>query len=124
MQSIAIVGAGLIGRSWIRVFARSGFAARVFDPDPKQTDRAVAWARRSAEEDERPGLLAPREARAQEGPILACKTREEVLSAWRDRMVKRILRLKAEDPPPGAGSEAASRAVPKPDSPGQKAPRQ
>ena len=26
------------------------------------------------------------------------------LSAWRDRMVRRIMQLKGDDPPPGAGN--------------------
>ena len=34
MTTIAIVGAGLIGRSWAFVFARAGLAVRVWDADP------------------------------------------------------------------------------------------
>jgi 3-hydroxyacyl-CoA dehydrogenase len=34
MQKIAIVGAGLIGKSWAIVFARSGRPVRVFDSNP------------------------------------------------------------------------------------------
>lgn len=40
MPSIAIVGAGLIGRSWANVFARAGWRVRLWDPVESQ--RAVA----------------------------------------------------------------------------------
>jgi 3-hydroxyacyl-CoA dehydrogenase len=39
----AIVGAGLIGRSWALVFARAGWSARLFDPDPGALNGAVKW---------------------------------------------------------------------------------
>lgn len=40
MPRVAIVGAGLIGRSWAVVFARAGWEVRVSDPEPGQ--RAAA----------------------------------------------------------------------------------
>lgn len=39
MSAIAIVGAGLIGRSWALVFARAGRTVRVWDPDPGVLER-------------------------------------------------------------------------------------
>lgn len=42
MTHIAIVGAGLIGRAWAFVFARSGFDVRVWDKDPGVLDRLGA----------------------------------------------------------------------------------
>ena len=39
MTTIAIVGAGLIGRSWAFVFARAGLPVRVWDADPAVLDR-------------------------------------------------------------------------------------
>lgn len=77
--AIAIVGAGMIGRSWIRVFARSGFPTRVFDPDPAQTARAVAWARHSARDDERLGFVTTAEARAEACRITSCETLRDAL---------------------------------------------
>ncbi|WP_111397230.1 3-hydroxyacyl-CoA dehydrogenase [Humitalea rosea] len=32
MKSVAIVGSGLIGRAWAMIFARGGYAVRLFDP--------------------------------------------------------------------------------------------
>jgi len=40
---VAVVGTGVIGRSWIQVFARAGRETRVYDPDPIQARRALDW---------------------------------------------------------------------------------
>ena len=77
--TIAVVGTGVIGRSWIRVFARAGFSTRVFDPDPAQSARALKWARASAAGDVHLGLFSFAEARAEESRIVRCETLEEAL---------------------------------------------
>ncbi len=46
MPTVAIVGAGLIGRSWAVVFARSGFAVRLTDIHNEALDAAPATSRR------------------------------------------------------------------------------
>jgi L-gulonate 3-dehydrogenase len=40
MASVAIIGAGLIGRSWAIVFARAGWQVRVTDPEPRTFENA------------------------------------------------------------------------------------
>ncbi len=70
--AVAVVGAGVIGRSWIRVFARAGFVTRVWDPDPAQLRRAVAWAARSAAADVRPGFATREESDAERARIVPC----------------------------------------------------
>lgn len=40
---VALVGAGVIGRGWIRVFAPHGFEVRVYDPHPAQIAETMAW---------------------------------------------------------------------------------
>jgi 3-hydroxyacyl-CoA dehydrogenase len=47
--AVAVVGTGVIGRSWIRVFARAGHEVRAWDPDRATLDAAVAWEREEAE---------------------------------------------------------------------------
>ena len=42
MQRVAIVGAGLIGRSWANVFARAGWKVRVWDPRRRNARRRAA----------------------------------------------------------------------------------
>ncbi len=43
LRTVAVVGTGVIGRSWIQVFARAGRRVQVFDADPAQLERAMAW---------------------------------------------------------------------------------
>lgn len=38
-ETVAIIGAGLIGRSWAALFARAGYAVRVWDADPGVLER-------------------------------------------------------------------------------------
>lgn len=41
MKSVAIVGSGLIGRAWAMIFARGGYAVRLFDPMEGVAAKAV-----------------------------------------------------------------------------------
>ena len=38
-----MIGAGVIGRSWMYLFARAGCQTNVYDADPKQSEKAIAW---------------------------------------------------------------------------------
>lgn len=38
-DTVAIIGAGLIGRSWSALFARAGYRVQVWDADPGVLDR-------------------------------------------------------------------------------------
>jgi L-gulonate 3-dehydrogenase len=58
MPSVAIVGAGLIGRSWAIVFARAGWQVRVTDPEPRTLENALRLIREGLEELAAHGLLA------------------------------------------------------------------
>ncbi len=55
---IAIVGAGLIGRSWAIVFARGGHQVALYDADAGQTARALATIAASLADMEEAGLIA------------------------------------------------------------------
>ncbi len=79
IRTAAVVGAGVIGRSWIRVFARAGCETRVFDPDPEQLARALDWARGSADEDEALGFIDAEGATREGRGIRRCDTLEEAL---------------------------------------------
>lgn len=43
LRTVAVVGTGVIGRSWLHVFARAGCRVRAFDADPAQRERARRW---------------------------------------------------------------------------------
>ncbi len=42
-EIVALIGAGVIGRGWIRVFAPHGAQVRVYDPNPAQIPQTLAW---------------------------------------------------------------------------------
>ena len=42
-QHVTLVGAGTLGRGWIRVFARHGVQVTVYDQNPSQIEQTLAW---------------------------------------------------------------------------------
>lgn len=57
-KTIAVVGAGLIGRAWSMVFARAGWRVRLNDRVPAQLDAARAFIEASLAEQAQYGLAA------------------------------------------------------------------
>lgn len=58
MTKVAVVGAGLIGRSWAIVFARAGFQVNLWDPFPRQTEGALTFIADRLPELRQSGLVA------------------------------------------------------------------
>jgi 3-hydroxyacyl-CoA dehydrogenase len=56
-KTAAIIGAGLIGRSWAMVFARAGWRVRLYDAVPAQLDAARTFIAASLAEQARHGLV-------------------------------------------------------------------
>jgi 3-hydroxyacyl-CoA dehydrogenase len=65
MPAVAIVGTGLIGRSWAIVFARAGWDVRIIDPSAEQLAAAPRFIRQGLDELAAHGLVADPEAAAQ-----------------------------------------------------------
>ena len=42
---VALIGTGVIGRGWIRVFAARGVRVRLHDADPAGVANALGWLR-------------------------------------------------------------------------------
>ena len=64
-RTVAVVGAGLIGRAWSMVFARAGWRVRVHDSDPSQLRAAQSYIAAGLDEQAEFGLVAdPDSARA------------------------------------------------------------
>lgn len=78
MPTIAIIGAGLIGRSWANVFARSGWDVRVWDADAKVTAKAPGLIADSLRDLARHGLVTDAEAAARR--VRAGASLEEAVS--------------------------------------------
>jgi 3-hydroxyacyl-CoA dehydrogenase len=58
MQSIAIIGTGLIGRSWAMVFARAGHSVRIWDAEPRAAQAAMGIIAERLGDLQGAGLLA------------------------------------------------------------------
>jgi L-gulonate 3-dehydrogenase len=58
MTKVAVIGAGLIGRSWSIVFARAGFSVNLWDPFPHATAGAMTFIAERLPELRQAGLLA------------------------------------------------------------------
>jgi L-gulonate 3-dehydrogenase len=58
MTKVAVIGAGLIGRSWSIVFARAGFQVNLWDPFARQTEVAMTFIADRLPELRQAGLLA------------------------------------------------------------------
>jgi L-gulonate 3-dehydrogenase len=58
MTKVAVIGAGLIGRSWSIVFARAGFSVNLWDPFPHATAGAMTFIAERLPELHQAGLLA------------------------------------------------------------------
>ena len=71
MTKVAVIGAGLIGRSWSIVFARAGFRVNLWDPFPRQTEAAMTFIADRLPELRQAGLLAdePAEVLARIAPV-------------------------------------------------------
>ena len=65
MPTVAIVGTGLIGRSWAIVFARAGLDVRITDPSAEQLAAAPRLIRKGLDELAAHGLAENPEAAAQ-----------------------------------------------------------
>lgn len=63
-QLVTLVGAGVIGRGWIRVFAGAGVQVRLYDQDPKQGPTTLAWLEKDLALDEAEGFIAKGEGAA------------------------------------------------------------
>jgi 3-hydroxyacyl-CoA dehydrogenase len=74
---VALVGAGVIGRGWIRVFAAKGAEVRLYDPDPAQIARTLQWLEQDLAADLAEGFVTAAERSA----ILRHARGEEDLAA-------------------------------------------
>jgi 3-hydroxyacyl-CoA dehydrogenase len=58
MERIAVIGCGLIGRSWAVVFARAGHPVKLYDPAPGAADASIGRIREALEDLRRFGLIS------------------------------------------------------------------
>ena len=80
ISTVAVIGTGVIGRSWIQVFARAGCETRIHDRDAAQMESALAWVELDLEEDREAGLLSSEEANTRRARVIACRGLKEALA--------------------------------------------
>ncbi len=78
-QAVAVIGTGVIGRSWIRVFARAGLETRIWDADPAQVEAAWNWVKADLKRARKEHGLRKRVVRAEREQVVRCETLEEAL---------------------------------------------
>lgn len=95
-KTIAVIGAGLIGRAWAMVFARAGWKVRLADSDADQLARARAFIAASLGEQQRYGLVTDARA-ALECIEHAASIESAVAEAdWVQENLPEIVELKRE----------------------------
>jgi len=80
ISKVALVGTGVIGRSWIQVFIRAGCQAALYDREPAQIEKALAWVEQDLEQDVQEGWIDSQEASARRDRIEVPGSLEEALS--------------------------------------------
>lgn len=58
-ETVLLLGTGVIGRGWIRVFAEAGAAVRLYDQDKAQPAKTLEWLKADLALDEKEGFLPP-----------------------------------------------------------------
>jgi L-gulonate 3-dehydrogenase len=95
-RTVAVIGAGLIGRAWSMVFARAGWRVRIHDRDASQLRAAQTFVAASLDEQAKFGLVAdPDSAREQ---IAYIATIEEAVAGadWVQENLPETLEAKRE----------------------------
>lgn len=77
--AVGVVGTGVIGRSWVRVFTRAGYETRVWDPDPEQVTRARGWLKADLKMSRKRLGLRKAVARAQRELVTPCESLEDLV---------------------------------------------
>jgi len=54
---VAVIGSGLVGKSWALIFARAGYEVKLFDVIPNVRELALPWIQQTAGDLEKIGLL-------------------------------------------------------------------
>ena len=80
LASVAVVGAGVIGRSWANLFVRAGCQTRIYDSDHAQVDQALAWLTSDLDRDLEEGLISEQERQRRSERMIAHNSLPEAIS--------------------------------------------
>ncbi len=79
IKTVAVIGTGVIGRSWIQVFARAGCTVRVFDTNPDMVASAMAWFRNDLKALRARGAIKKKDAKARWDRVTVAESLEVAL---------------------------------------------
>jgi len=79
IKTVAVVGTGVIGRSWIQVFARAGCTVKVFDLNPDMVASAMDWFRADLKSLRARGAIGKKEAKARWNRVIVAETLRDAL---------------------------------------------
>jgi 3-hydroxyacyl-CoA dehydrogenase len=79
IKNVAVIGTGVIGRSWIQVFARAGCRVRAYDADPDQLERGLAWFASDLKDLRKRGVIKKKEAKARWERVTAAESLDDAL---------------------------------------------
>jgi 3-hydroxyacyl-CoA dehydrogenase len=78
-STVAVIGTGVIGRSWARVFARAGLEVRMWDADPAHLEAAWEWFKADIKRARRHHGLRKSIARSERESVTRCTSLAEAL---------------------------------------------
>jgi amino acid transporter len=70
IDTVAVVGTGVIGRSWAQLFARAQCNVRLYDRDAAQVSKALTWIEQDLENELQSGRITADELHARRGRIV------------------------------------------------------
>ena len=79
IKTVAVIGTGVIGRSWIQVFARARCTVRIFDTNPAMTGSAMEWFRADLKGLRARGAIKKKEAKARWDRVTVAGSLDEAL---------------------------------------------
>ena len=95
-STAAVIGAGLIGRSWAMVFARARWRVRLYDSVASKLDVAREHIERGLEDQQAHGLVDDAQAAAQRIDYVAHLDRTLAGAVWVQENIPEILEVKRE----------------------------
>ena len=62
-RTVAVIGTGVIGRGWIRIFTRAGCRTRIYDPGQSQSRKALNWVEADLKRDVSDNFISSQQAK-------------------------------------------------------------
>ena len=74
MEKVAIIGSGLVSKSWAMIFASVGYKVTLYDIDPQQVQKALDNIKEELDQFEKDGVLRGNLKATQQQPLISGST--------------------------------------------------